>query len=220
MRLKGCYQLMFMIGELKIFSFFHYSSIILIFPLSLCFYLAVRPETTPDRVVSAYCLGKNVASEPLSEKGKNNAPAAKGNVQISYVGTITTDPGDSIVAQSPAAASSSSCVNTCISTSNPSNGTALSFIEGSGEMMTMPSCLSGNMAITMEFLNKDGRIGIYLPEERKKRVAKFHLKRKMRIWRKRIKYDCRKKLADSRPRIKGRFVRRSDVENDSVDGVD
>lgn len=63
----------------------------------------------------------------------------------------------------------------------------------------------------MELLNKGGRIGIYLPEERKARIAKFHSKRKLRIWRKRIKYDCRKKLADSRPRIKGRFVKRSDT---------
>jgi len=64
----------------------------------------------------------------------------------------------------------------------------------------------------MELLNKGGRIGIYLPEERKARFAKFHSKRKIRIWRKRIKYDCRKKLADSRPRVKGRFVKRSDVD--------
>lgn len=84
---------------------------------------------------------------------------------------------------------------------------------------TLPSSPNGTSAVAhtacpMELLNKGGRIGIYLPDARKARIAKFHSKRKMRIWRKRIKYDCRKKLADSRPRIKGRFVKRSDMEDD------
>ena len=88
-----------------------------------------------------------------------------------------------------------------------------------GQMVTLPSALnSSNSNVStpatfqMELLNKDGRIGIYLPEARRARIARFHAKRKMRIWRKRIKYDCRKKLADSRPRIKGRFVKRSDMD--------
>ena len=93
-------------------------------------------------------------------------------------------------------------------------------LSNSAQMATLPSSLSGGNSsnaqspptFQMELLNKDGRIGIYLPEARRLRIARFHAKRKMRIWRKRIKYDCRKKLADSRPRIKGRFVKRSDMD--------
>jgi len=93
-------------------------------------------------------------------------------------------------------------------------------LASSVQIATLPSSLSAGAAsnaqspptFQMELLNKDGRIGIYLPEARRLRIARFHAKRKMRIWRKRIKYDCRKKLADSRPRIKGRFVKRSDMD--------
>jgi hypothetical protein len=77
---------------------------------------------------------------------------------------------------------------------------------------TTTSTTTTSTTISMELLNKDGRIGIYLPEARRARIARFHAKRSNRVWRKRIKYDCRKKLADSRPRIKGRFVKRSDMD--------
>ena len=80
-----------------------------------------------------------------------------------------------------------------------------------GAVAIIGSCATST-TLQMELLNKDGRIGIYLPEARRERIARFHAKRKMRIWRKRIKHDCRKKLADSRPRIKGRFVKRTDQD--------
>lgn len=54
------------------------------------------------------------------------------------------------------------------------------------------------------------KIGSYTLEERKKRIKRFLEKRKRRIWKKCIKYDCRKKLAQDRPRVKGRFVRRAE----------
>ena len=55
-----------------------------------------------------------------------------------------------------------------------------------------------------------GMVGIYGPEERKARIARFLEKRKRRVWSRKVKYDVRKNFADSRMRIKGRFVKKED----------
>ena len=52
----------------------------------------------------------------------------------------------------------------------------------------------------------------YTPEQRRKKLDKFAAKRGNRVWHKRVKYDVRKNFADSRMRIKGRFVRKEDEE--------
>ncbi len=57
-----------------------------------------------------------------------------------------------------------------------------------------------------------GNVGAYSPESRKTRIAKFLDKRQHRIWKKRVKYDVRKNFADSRLRVKGRFVKKEDEE--------
>nr|XP_043611333.1 uncharacterized protein LOC122582961 [Erigeron canadensis] len=44
-------------------------------------------------------------------------------------------------------------------------------------------------------------------EERKKKIHKYMMKRNQRNFSKKIKYACRKTLADSRPRVRGRFAR-------------
>eukprot|EP00164_Ancoracysta_twista_P000231 GFYU01000331.1.p1 GENE.GFYU01000331.1~~GFYU01000331.1.p1 ORF type:complete len:432 (-),score=103.96 GFYU01000331.1:930-2225(-) len=55
-------------------------------------------------------------------------------------------------------------------------------------------------------------IGKYTPEERKERLARFKQKRSQRVWVKKIKYACRKNLADKRPRVGGRFVKASELK--------
>ena len=45
--------------------------------------------------------------------------------------------------------------------------------------------------------------------------------RKKRIWKKKVSYDCRKKVADGRLRIKGKFVTREQAcEQLGVDNLD
>jgi hypothetical protein len=117
-------------------------------------------------------------------------------------------------AKSSASLPSASRVPPRMTKSSSSTKVAAAAAPGQAQSTVVSSASIGTaMAnVSLELVNKDGRIGIYLPEARRARIARFHAKREKRIWRKRIKYDCRKKLADSRPRIKGRFVKRSDVD--------
>ncbi len=53
-------------------------------------------------------------------------------------------------------------------------------------------------------------VGAYSPESRKIRIERFLAKRNHRVWVKKVKYDVRKNFADSRLRVKGRFVKKED----------
>ncbi|TYZ58450.1 hypothetical protein PybrP1_010925 [[Pythium] brassicae (nom. inval.)] len=55
-------------------------------------------------------------------------------------------------------------------------------------------------------------IGSYSPEARRKRIERFLEKRKHRVWSKKVDYDVRKNFANSRLRVKGRFVKKEDEE--------
>lgn len=59
---------------------------------------------------------------------------------------------------------------------------------------------------------KQSFVGAYSPDSRRKRIEKFLDKRQKRVWRKEVKYDVRKNFADSRLRVKGRFVKKEDEQ--------
>ncbi|KAL2508502.1 zinc finger protein CONSTANS-LIKE 14-like [Forsythia ovata] len=71
------------------------------------------------------------------------------------------------------------------------------------------SPLSNDSSSIIESMNKACR---YSPEEKKERIERYKIKRNLRNFNKRIKYECRKTLADSRPRIRGRFARNDESE--------
>ncbi|GAB2210161.1 hypothetical protein Drorol1_Dr00015421 [Drosera rotundifolia] len=53
--------------------------------------------------------------------------------------------------------------------------------------------------------------GKLTPEERKERIHRYMKKRNERNFSKKIKYACRKTLADSRPRVRGRFAKNEEL---------
>ncbi|CAL9202104.1 unnamed protein product, partial [Musa hybrid cultivar] len=60
-----------------------------------------------------------------------------------------------------------------------------------------------------------GRVRPYSAEERKERIERYRSKRHQRNFHRKITYACRKTLADSRPRVKGRFARNGEPETET-----
>lgn len=82
-----------------------------------------------------------------------------------------------------------------LGTSTSVNTTA--HLQGYG--VILPQILEGDYRTVY---NKNGRIGIYTREERQSIIRRFQDKRRNRVWKKKIRYHCRKNLADRRVRIK------------------
>ncbi|XP_062181060.1 two-component response regulator-like APRR1 [Phragmites australis] len=62
------------------------------------------------------------------------------------------------------------------------------------------------------------KVGRYSAEERKEKIERYRIKRQQRNFHKKITYACRKTLADSRPRVQGRFARNIETEAEAVAG--
>ncbi|XP_072996685.1 uncharacterized protein [Typha latifolia] len=79
-------------------------------------------------------------------------------------------------------------------------------LPASGENCSQEGGAAGSAAAA------SGRVGRYSAEERKERIEKYRSKRNQRNFHKKITYACRKTLADSRPRVRGRFARNGEPE--------
>ncbi|KAJ3680845.1 hypothetical protein LUZ60_015334 [Juncus effusus] len=87
------------------------------------------------------------------------------------------------------------------------------FSTGDLQGMNNGSQVSGeNSNSNQEMINGTGKVVRYSAEERKERIEKYRSKRNHRNFQKKITYACRKTLADSRPRVKGRFARNGELE--------
>ncbi|KAI4322193.1 hypothetical protein L6164_021910 [Bauhinia variegata] len=75
------------------------------------------------------------------------------------------------------------------------------------------SSLSSESSMIIEGMSRACR---YSPEEKKVRIERYRNKRNLRNFNKKIKYACRKTLADSRPRIRGRFARNEEIDKNTV----
>ncbi|VFR01554.1 unnamed protein product [Cuscuta campestris] len=70
------------------------------------------------------------------------------------------------------------------------------------------TALASNITCLEDTTFKVGKLSV---EERKERIHRYLQKRKDRNFDKKIKYQCRKTLADNRPRVRGRFAKNDDL---------
>ena len=92
------------------------------------------------------------------------------------------------------------------------------------------SHFSGSIANIISILTKGieqtfkKSIGGLSFDKRRLKLVKYMEKKKRRVWRKKVNYDCRKKVADGRLRIKGKFVTyeqaREQLGMSSLEGYD
>lgn len=124
---------------------------------------------------------------------------------------VKSDIGLKIEVKAPASTSGNA--------STPSSGSSSSM--STSRPIGIPGASSSGAGASRTFgldANKDKTgqkqnfVGAYSPDSRRKRIEKFLDKRQKRVWRKEVKYDVRKNFADSRLRVKGRFVKKEDEQ--------
>ncbi|CAN8315894.1 unnamed protein product [Cochlearia groenlandica] len=95
---------------------------------------------------------------------------------------------------------------------NPGDFQALSGVENQSKLVLQNTNSTTKPVDITEVedptLNKVAKLS---PEQRKERIHRYMKKRNERNFNKKIKYACRKTLADSRPRVRGRFAKNDEL---------
>ncbi|KAL2649451.1 hypothetical protein R1flu_017579 [Riccia fluitans] len=92
---------------------------------------------------------------------------------------------------------------------------AMRRVHSTGDIQTLNGMAGGaSSPSSLDRSYDEGRmkIGRYTMEERKIRIHRYQQKRTQRNFNKKIKYACRKTLADSRPRVRGRFAKNDEED--------
>ncbi|XP_043716888.1 uncharacterized protein LOC122664918 [Telopea speciosissima] len=71
---------------------------------------------------------------------------------------------------------------------------------------------NGNSSSIHSHFERPVTIGNYTIEERRQRLSRYRKKKTKRNFGRKIKYACRKALADSQPRVRGRFAKTEESE--------
>lgn len=131
---------------------------------------------------------------------------------------VKTEPGLKTEGKSDAIGSKTTSATT--TSSSAASSTAAASSLSTSRPIGIPGAAGAGAARTFGGIDgakgKDGQkqnfVGAYSPDSRRKRIEKFLDKRQKRVWRKEVKYDVRKNFADSRLRVKGRFVKKEDEQ--------
>ncbi|OVA11331.1 CCT domain [Macleaya cordata] len=79
-----------------------------------------------------------------------------------------------------------------------------------GDIQTLRN--GNTTSLTFSSFERPLTIGNYTIEERKQKLSRYRKKRTKRNFGRKIKYACRKALADSQPRVRGRFAKTEEIE--------
>ncbi|XP_031489046.1 uncharacterized protein LOC116256727 [Nymphaea colorata] len=90
-------------------------------------------------------------------------------------------------------------------------------VFSAGDLRMMYSGHESGSSLGLEnFVNGAQKVARYNAEEKKERIERYRSKRNQRNFNKKITYACRKTLADSRPRVRGRFARNEEQGENST----